>query len=127
MGGAFLQKIEKSGTLRFWGDWFGRPYDNFHTVVNHELSENLCILYFNNGEICTIIDPIGIISNPTTFHITDASSIKWQWYLYGEPKLEKNMRIISYVRNHETITVKNGSSPINRSFSPKGFYALEIV
>ena len=26
-------KIAKSGTLRFWGDWFGRPMDNVHTVA----------------------------------------------------------------------------------------------
>jgi hypothetical protein len=23
-----------SGTLRIWGDWFGRPYDNAHRIVS---------------------------------------------------------------------------------------------
>jgi hypothetical protein len=24
----------KSGALRVWGDWFGRPYDNMHVIVS---------------------------------------------------------------------------------------------
>lgn len=60
-------------------------------------------------------------------HITDAAHIQWEWYLYGKTKSEKNLRIISYERKDKDIIVKNESLCISKSFSPKGFYALEIV
>ena len=44
----FHIKVLKSGSLRFWGDWFGRPMDNIHTVVSTEYlaKENKLILHF---------------------------------------------------------------------------------
>src|SRR3981081_4554117 len=32
----------KKGSLRFWGEWFGRPHDNIHTLVRGEV-ENGCL------------------------------------------------------------------------------------
>ena len=29
-----MVKIQKFGSLRFWGDWFGRPMDNCHKPVS---------------------------------------------------------------------------------------------
>jgi hypothetical protein len=31
---ANLLRHVKRGTLRFWGEWFGRQYDNIHIVVS---------------------------------------------------------------------------------------------
>lgn len=122
-----MLKIEKSGTLRFWGDWFGRPHDNVHTVVWHELSENRCILRFDGGEVCTVIDPVGILSTPAEFHIADAAEIRWEWHLYGEPQTERSRQAIRYRRTDGGVVVKTGPSQPGSSLSPNGFYALEIV
>ena len=27
----------KAGSLRIWGEWFGKPYDNFHTIKTERL------------------------------------------------------------------------------------------
>ncbi len=33
----------KGGTLRFYGQWYGRPYDNFHRFIN-ATSEGNCLI-----------------------------------------------------------------------------------
>jgi hypothetical protein len=47
----------KSGTLRFWGEWFGRPYDNMHTLVRCEYAHDVLTLYFNEGEVLSVWNP----------------------------------------------------------------------
>ena len=39
-----------SGTLRFWGAWFGKPHDNFHTIVRANADGDCLILHFNEEE-----------------------------------------------------------------------------
>lgn len=64
----YLMEILKTGgTLRFWGEWFGRPYDNFHKPVNSEFSENMLIIRFENGEKCTVYDPSEIVTSRMIF------------------------------------------------------------
>jgi hypothetical protein len=33
-----------SGTLRIWGDWFGRPYDNAHRIVSAAVDANTLLI-----------------------------------------------------------------------------------
>lgn len=40
----------KSGTLRVFGDWFGKPYDNFHIVVGATSSGDDLIVTFGDDE-----------------------------------------------------------------------------
>ena len=39
-----------SGTLRFWGIWFGRPHDNHHAIVRAEAEGDCLVLHFNDEE-----------------------------------------------------------------------------
>ncbi len=99
--------VFKNGTLCFFSECFGRPYDNYHRVVSCELIENELILFFDDNEKCIIIDPDGIISNEKTFVVRKARKIIWQWYYYGKPQTEENCRIIEYERiDSETISKK---------------------
>jgi hypothetical protein len=50
----------KSGTLRFRGHWFGRPYDNYHRLVGCDSEFDVLKLYFNEGEV---LSQIGIAGN----------------------------------------------------------------
>lgn len=54
-----IKVLKGSGSLRFWGDRFGRPEDNNHTMVSTEFSpkDNRLVLHFADGEICTIYNP----------------------------------------------------------------------
>lgn len=46
-----IKVLKSRGSLRFWGDWFGRPADNIHTVVSTEFfsKENRLVLHFADG------------------------------------------------------------------------------
>lgn len=118
-----LLKVVKRGTLRFWGDWFGRPYDNFHTVIKSELSKDKCVLYFDGGEICIVTHPIEIVSTANEFHIKYAHQIQWNWNLYGALESDQNKRMLTYERMSDTVVLKNNSISLN----PKDFFALEIL
>lgn len=88
----YLMEILKTGgSLRFWGEWFGRPYDNFHTPVSAELAGNVLTIRFENGERCTVFDPSEIVNEPNDFHIAHASKIVWEWFYYGREKTPENL------------------------------------
>jgi len=56
-----LPQRNRSGTLRMFGDWFGRPMDNVHNVVGAESGCEQLTLTFNNGETLNVW-------NPSSFH-----------------------------------------------------------
>lgn len=64
-----MRIAKKGGSMRFWGDWFGRPYDNFHVPVSAELDGRVLTIRFGGGERCIIFDPIDIVNEPNDFHI----------------------------------------------------------
>ena len=45
-----LPDIEPA-TLRFWGQWFGRPYDNQHRLITREAQSDQLRLRFSEGEV----------------------------------------------------------------------------
>ena len=47
----------KRGTLRFWGQWFGRPYDNIHTITGASSDRDALVVNFDNGETLLILRP----------------------------------------------------------------------
>lgn len=86
-----MKILKKGGTLRFFGEWFGRPYDNFHIPVSAEFSENVLTIRFNNGEQCTVYDPSGIVNEKDDFHVERASKIVWEWYYCGKEHTPENL------------------------------------
>ena len=81
----------KSGTLRMFGDWFGKPWDNFHTLVSAEAEGNCLVLTFDAGETLRVWDPAGFEGDAATFRIQRASRVRWQWYYYGRPHLPEDL------------------------------------
>ena len=116
-----MKILKKGGTLRFFGDWFGRPYDNFHIPVSAELSENVLTILFNDREKCVVYDPFGIVNEPNDFHIERASKIVWEWYYYGKTQVPENLCRLVYtlVDGEISVTGKFGKESVND-------YALEL-
>src|SRR5258708_2926143 len=65
----------KSGTLCFWGVWFGRPYDNWHTIVKTEAEGECLTLNFNDEEILQIWNPADYQIDEQHFIIRSASRV----------------------------------------------------
>lgn len=89
-----------SGTMRFWGDWFGRPMDNIHRATHAIYDEKTDILtmIFDDEEECIIYSPVGITSTEKTFYIEDAKVVIWSWYYYGREHTEQNRFQIKYAK-----------------------------
>lgn len=127
----FHIKVLKSGSLRFWGDWFGRPMDNIHTVVRTEFftRENRLVLHFAEGETCTIYEPTCIVNEEDEFHIKNAARIEWEWHAYGKEPSEKTLCKRIYTRKDNNVVVIESQGEPEKGVKVLHFhdlYALEI-
>ncbi|MDO3695944.1 hypothetical protein QVZ41_13920 [Wenyingzhuangia sp. chi5] len=80
------------GTLRFWGNWFGRPMDNFHVVKNIEFIESTerIILSLDDSQKITIIKPRNISITNKELNIEEAENIRFEWsYFINKKKVTK--------------------------------------
>lgn len=84
---------KKRGSLCFYGDWFGRPYDNCHVIRTCSYFDNVLEIVFDEWERLIVIEPMGIVNTETEFYISDAKKVKWSWYPYG---ITEKMKKISY-------------------------------
>lgn len=85
---------KKGGTLCFYGDWFGRPYDNYHKIVEYSYKDEVLEIVFDMWERLIVIQPSGIINTEKEFSIEHAEMVKWSWYPYGSSR--EKMNKISY-------------------------------
>ena len=104
----------KRGTLRFWGVWFGRPYDNLHSLVGCESKQELLTMYFNDDEMLNVWVPNGLILEASAFQIRDAERVRWEWFSYGSPKIAANRFFKEFVKTGETVVA---STNVN-SYTP---------
>lgn len=65
------------GTLRVFGDWFGKPYDNWHRPVSAQVVGTSLVVRFDGGEVLTVHEPRGVDLDPTTFRVRTASRVRW--------------------------------------------------
>lgn len=75
--------VTKGGTMCFYGEWFGRPYDNFHRIIKANYENDCLNIYFEKGEILSVFNPIKIINEEKRFEIKKASKVIWQYIPYG--------------------------------------------
>lgn len=76
--------VTKGGTMCFYGEWFGRPYDNFHKIIKANYENDCLNIYFSNGEILSVFNPLGITNEENCFKIEKASKVVWQFNPYGD-------------------------------------------
>lgn len=118
----------KGGCLIFFGDIFGgRFHENYHQVINYEFDEmkKIFCIRFNEGETCTIYEPVDITCDQTAFVIQDATRITWEWYYYGREKTTENLNTWDFKKNGNLIisktttgNLKNGLTSFDRSNHP---------
>ncbi len=116
----------KRGTLRFWGQWFGRPMDNIHTITAASAEGDLLEIRFDNGEMLRILQPVGAIVGAARFIIRDAARLRWEWNAYGNSPGRRYFE--EYVRNGNEIdatTDVDWYTPILRPLAAEA--AVEIV
>lgn len=93
----------KGGSLRIFGDWFGRPYDNFHVPKTFSFVDNILVITFENDETLTIWNPSQLQIEEHTFKVEEASKVRWEWFYYGRPKIEENRFFLEYAKDQSAI------------------------
>ena len=87
----------KRGSLQFFGEWFGRPWDNNHSIVAAQANENRLRLTFDDDETLDVWDPKELeLESDQLFVIRSASRVRWEWFYYGESKTPENRHFIEY-------------------------------
>ena len=82
-----------AGTLRFFGKWFGRPYDNHHKILKCHVKEEILEIEFDAGETVKISEPEDIILNDEGMFIHDAAYVELSRYAYGSTQTDENLII----------------------------------
>lgn len=118
----------KSGTLRFWGEWFGKPYDNYHTVVGCSTQGDCLHIQFDGGELLSIWSPRRAIITEKTFRIEEADRVRWEWFFYGRPKDASNRYFEDFERTGNQITASTNIDWYKPDFRPDASQpAVEIL
>lgn len=78
-----IQIVTKGGSLCFYGDWFGRPYDNYHKIIKTNYDGEILEINFDQWERLLIYEPEDIISTKQELIIAKAQKVKWLYIPYG--------------------------------------------
>lgn len=89
----------KGGTFRIFGDWFGKPYDNYHEIESAEFNTQLkrLTLNFKEGEILEVYNPKHIFEASTFLKIINADRIKLTWFYFGKTQTIENQYFLDYI------------------------------
>jgi len=113
-------KEKPGGTLRFYGEWLGRPYDNYHKILECNFNEGILIIKFYDGELIKIWNPNNIVFNDNELIINESTSVEFIRYYYGKPKTDVNSIINRYSNGEfpkqSVETGKVYNKIINRSY-----------
>ncbi|MDE7268468.1 MAG: hypothetical protein K2N89_13480 [Lachnospiraceae bacterium] len=95
----FIEKLKvNGGSLCIWGEWFGRPHDNFHIIETVQWSKDEIRIHFAGEEALYIYQPTNIINAENQLIIGDAVKVLWVWYYYGKPHVYENLYVRQYIK-----------------------------
>jgi len=117
----------KSGTLRIWGEWFGRPYDNIHTITAAIAEGDRLVISFDQGETLIIESPNNAAFDQGKFQITTASRVRWEWFSYGRDRLPENLQFLDYVLGPDGWTLNTNSGSHRPPNQPPVGAAVELL
>lgn len=112
----------KGGTLRIWGDWFGRPMDNVHNLRTCSAEGDLLTLVFSEGERLDIWNPSDVVIDANRFEIGQADRVRWRWYRYGEAQSIETLHSLDYLRDGDSVRLRSdvGYRPPESTLAPAG-------
>ena len=101
-----------------WGEWFGRPHDNVHTMKRCSAAGSTLVLEFDDGETLTVESPEGLEVSSTVFAIRSASAVRWEWFYYGRPHLPGNRYYYQFVRSGSVVEAETNVDWYRLHLSP---------
>ncbi len=83
-----LDILTQKGSLCFYGDWFGRPYDNCHKIIHTAYDGEILEIQFDQYERLLVYNPENVSSTEQELKIEKAQKIKWIYIPYHSMKRE---------------------------------------
>ncbi|WP_017754960.1 hypothetical protein [Calidifontibacillus oryziterrae] len=114
------------GTLRFYGEWFGRPYDNYHKILECSFNDGILIIKFDAGELIKIWNPNKIIFNHKELTIKESICVEFIRYYYGKPQTSENL-IIDRYSNGEISNTSIKVGKVNDKIINRSYPAVELL
>lgn len=105
---ALEQKV-RSGSLRTFWCWFGRPMDNYHVSKSASFDGEVLKIIFENGEMLEVWNPSGIAVDGIVLKIPKAKKVKWSWYLHGKPQNAQSLMYYEYEISGNNVISKTNS------------------
>ena len=112
----------KGGTMCFYGEWFGRPFDNFHRIIRSGYQDDCFKIYFDQGEVLSVFHPCRITSDAKHFEIIKASKVIWIHIPYGSHGAAKEYIYTSH--NDGTVLKTVGSA---KAFYPQRKHCCSML
>jgi hypothetical protein len=122
-----LPERNRAGTLRIWGEWFGRPMDNVHICQSCTSEHDYITLHFDNKERLRVWNPSPMTTRGCTLIIATATKVRWEWYYYGRPQLPENLMFNEYELNEKTIAFRSNRSQGRATGASVRENAVELV
>lgn len=104
----------QSGSLSFWGGWFGRPHDNFHRIVGAEAFEDTTVVYFDQAETLVIDAPRDWSLDGGTLLVRGADRVRFQWFYYGRLPSRETLQFNEYRWSENGLTFATDFQPEHR-------------
>lgn len=119
----------RNGSIRFWGEWFGRPFDNYHTVIETcwTKDNDVLVIKFDQGEVAMIYNPKNIVSSEQEFSVKDASLITFEWFYYGREHILENLNHLEYRSINNNKVLCSGTDTTNKKLYKNGLLAMQII
>lgn len=114
------------GTLRFYGEWFGRPYDSYHKISECILKDEILTIKFEAGETIIIWNPNHIIFSSNELIIKDSTCVEFVRYDYGQPQTKENLRIDRY-SNGKVLHPSIKTGKVYNKMIKQGYPAVELL
>lgn len=92
------ENLFKGGTFRIFGDWFGKPYSNYHEIesAHYDKDLNMLSLNFTAGEILEIYNPKQILETSTFLKVIASDRISLTWFYSGKEKQNGSQYFLDY-------------------------------
>jgi hypothetical protein len=107
----------KKGSLRIWGEWFGKPHDNWHMITRCHAEGDLLVIDFDGGEHLRIWRPEALVVNETTFRVSKADRVRWEWPSYGGSN-PQHVYFEDFIRSEDGIKVTTNIDWYDPHFAP---------
>jgi uncharacterized protein YndB with AHSA1/START domain len=117
------------GSLRVFGDWFGKPYDNDHSVTRASAEDDRLRLDFGDGETLLVWQPRGGFIDATNgLRISRAVRVRFEHFYYGRPQVPENRYFVEHVVSAASVSASSNADWYTPHFAPSlAHAAVELL